>query len=88
MMLEAWLALNAGLLCRFARWNIFKPKIPIWVNFGWSCNERCWYVVWSFGKFCVHLVYFAAIWDICWSFCIFLPILVRFTKKNLATLLL
>jgi hypothetical protein len=22
--------------------DIFKPKIPIWVNFGISCNERCW----------------------------------------------
>jgi hypothetical protein len=26
---------------RVARWYIFKPKIPIWVNFGESCNGRC-----------------------------------------------
>jgi hypothetical protein len=23
---------------RVARWYIFKPKIPVWVNFGGSCN--------------------------------------------------
>jgi hypothetical protein len=27
---------------RVARWYIFKPKIQILVNFGVSCNERCW----------------------------------------------
>jgi hypothetical protein len=27
---------------RVARWYIFKPKIPIWVNFGVCCNKRCW----------------------------------------------
>jgi hypothetical protein len=27
---------------RVARWYMFKPKIPIWVNFGVTCNERCW----------------------------------------------
>jgi hypothetical protein len=26
---------------RVARWYIFKPKIPIWVNFEVSCNGRC-----------------------------------------------
>jgi hypothetical protein len=25
---------------RVARWHIFKPKIPIWVNFGVSRNEK------------------------------------------------
>jgi hypothetical protein len=40
---------------RVARWSIFKPKIPIWVNFRGSCNGRCWYV-------CVNLVYFTATW--------------------------
>jgi hypothetical protein len=24
---------------RDARWYIFKPKIPNWVNFGVSCND-------------------------------------------------
>jgi hypothetical protein len=27
---------------RVARWFIFKTKIPIWENFGVSCNERGW----------------------------------------------
>jgi hypothetical protein len=52
-------------------------KIPIWVNFGGSCNGRCgsivrpfslhmyctavWSIVRLFGLFCCHLVYFAAI---------------------------
>jgi hypothetical protein len=40
-----------------ARWYIFKPKIPIWVNFGASCNGRCWY-------FYGYLVYFTAKWYI------------------------
>jgi hypothetical protein len=25
---------------RVARWHILNPKIPIWVNFGGSCNQR------------------------------------------------
>jgi hypothetical protein len=41
---------------RVARWLIFKPKIPIWVNFGGSCIERCWFL-YVYG----HLVYFKAI---------------------------
>jgi hypothetical protein len=32
--------------------QIFKPKIPIWVNSGGSCNGRCWCIlcmaIWSF----------------------------------------
>jgi hypothetical protein len=35
---------------------IFKPKIPIWVNFG-----KCWYILWSFGIFYSHMVYFMAV---------------------------
>jgi hypothetical protein len=34
---------------RVARWLIFKPKIPIWVNFGGSCIRRCWHILWPFG---------------------------------------
>jgi hypothetical protein len=37
---------------RVARWYIFRPKIPIWVIFGGSCNGRCWYILWTFGLFC------------------------------------
>jgi hypothetical protein len=64
-----------------ARWFVFKPKIPIWVNFGGSCNVSIFYVrlvyftaigntLWPLGKFCGHLVYS----------------LVCCTTKNLATL--
>jgi hypothetical protein len=47
---------------RAARWYIFKPKNPIWVNFGGSCNGRCWSILWTFGKFYGHLVNFTSIW--------------------------
>jgi hypothetical protein len=59
-----------------------QTKIPN----GGSCNGSCWYILWPFGKFSEHLVYFVAIWDIFWSFGILFPILVCCTKKTLATL--
>jgi hypothetical protein len=59
---------------RVARWFVFKPKIPIWVNFGGSCNRKD------------HLVYFTAIGNISRPFGIFSPVLVYCTKKNRATL--
>jgi hypothetical protein len=37
---------------------IFKPKMPIWVNFGGSCNGRCWYILWPFGLFYGHFALF------------------------------
>jgi hypothetical protein len=43
----------------------FKPKIPMWVTFGGSYNERCWYILWPFGSFFGPLVYyveFIVIW--------------------------
>jgi hypothetical protein len=30
-----------------------------------------WYILWSFGTFCGHWVYFVVIWYILWSFGIF-----------------
>jgi hypothetical protein len=30
---------------RVARWFVFKPKIPIWVNFGGPYNEKCLYIL-------------------------------------------
>jgi hypothetical protein len=33
-----------------ARWYIFKPKIQILVNFRGSCNGRCWYIIFPFGR--------------------------------------
>jgi hypothetical protein len=50
------------LLSRVARWHSFKPKIPIWVIFGGSCNGR--FVLWPIGLFYGHWIYFGAIWYI------------------------
>jgi hypothetical protein len=47
--------------------GIFKPEIPIWINFGRSCNGRCWYfmaifsILRSNGIFHGHLVQFVVI---------------------------
>jgi hypothetical protein len=47
-LMKKWISLHFGQLlhkriwCRVARWFVFKPKIPIWVNFGGSCNGSCW----------------------------------------------
>jgi hypothetical protein len=46
---------------RVARWYVFEPKIPIWVNLAGSWNGKCWRILWSFGIFYVHLVYFMSI---------------------------
>jgi hypothetical protein len=70
---------------RVARWFLFKPKIPIGVNFGGPQIGKCWYVyylaIWNslqtFGIFYDHLVYFVFIFSL---------FLVSWTKKNLATL--
>jgi hypothetical protein len=43
---------------RVARWFVFKPKIQIWVNFGRSCNGRCWYILWTLGPFYSLIVIF------------------------------
>jgi hypothetical protein len=46
-------------------------KIPIWVNFGCSCNGRCLSILWQFGLFYDNLVYFMDIWCILWLYDIF-----------------
>jgi hypothetical protein len=53
-----------------------------------------WYILWSFGTFCGHLVHFVVIWYILWSFGTFFGHLVYFSpfwyvvsRNNLATLL-
>jgi hypothetical protein len=33
---------------RVARWFVFKPKIPIWVNFGAPYIGKCLYISWPF----------------------------------------
>jgi hypothetical protein len=64
---------------RDARWFVFKPKIPIWVNFAGSCNSKCWYILCPFGLFLRgHWKYFVVIWYILWSFGIFCGHLVYF----------
>jgi hypothetical protein len=40
---------------RVARWYIFKPKIPVWINFEGRAME-------DLGIFYGHLVIFSAIW--------------------------
>jgi hypothetical protein len=47
---------------RVARWFVFKPKIPNLVIFGGPQNGNYWNILWSFGIFYGHLVYFIAIW--------------------------
>jgi hypothetical protein len=53
---------------RVARWFIFKPKIPIWVNFGdWKLFIHflaIWNILQTFGIFYGHLVHFVFIWYI------------------------
>jgi hypothetical protein len=36
-------------LARVARWYFFKQKIPIWVNFGGSCNGIWRYILMPFA---------------------------------------
>jgi hypothetical protein len=47
---------------RVARWYIFKPKIPIWVNFGGPWNGKYWYILCTFGIYYCHFVFFIVIW--------------------------
>jgi hypothetical protein len=62
-----------------ARWFVFKPKIPIWVNFGVCYDGKCWSILWPCGIFNGLLLHFKVIWYI-------LPVLVSCSQKNLATL--
>jgi hypothetical protein len=63
-------ALCSSVLARVARWHSFKPKVPIWVNFGGPYNGRCWHIFWQFGLlylhpfgvFYVHLVHLFPFW--------------------------
>jgi hypothetical protein len=72
---------------RVARWFIFKPKFPTWVNFGGPYNGSCLYILRPFGQFSGHLVYFMALWYILWSVGIFSPFWYIFPTKNLATMI-
>jgi hypothetical protein len=75
-------------LGRVARWYIFKPKTPIWVNVWWVLQWEMlvyftdlWYIVRPIG------IFYAYLYSL-WSFGIWFPILICCTKKNLATLVL
>jgi hypothetical protein len=59
--------------------GIFKPKIPIWVYF-WRVLQ------WKHEILYGELLYFTAIWYICWLFGIFSPFGILYQYKNLATL--
>jgi hypothetical protein len=54
---------------RVARWYIFKLKIPVWVNFGMSCNDIGIFYGHLIYIFIGYWVYFMAIRYILWSFC-------------------
>jgi hypothetical protein len=53
---QTLLQFNDEIWTRIARWFLFKPKIPIWVNFGGPYMENVYIYV--------HLEYFTDIWDI------------------------
>jgi hypothetical protein len=80
--LEAWLTVSS----RVARWFIFEPKIPIWVNFVVPWIGNCLYIlcpsVIDYGL----LGYSMTILYILCSFGTFFLVLVSCAKKNLATL--
>jgi hypothetical protein len=57
-----------------------EPKIQIWVNFGGSCNGRCWNILWTFGIYYGHLEYIMDIWYILWKYGIFCGNLVHFPR--------
>jgi hypothetical protein len=51
---------------RVARWFVFKPKIPIWVNYGGPSIGKSIdvHMLLSFGIFYGHLGYFMTICNI------------------------
>jgi hypothetical protein len=50
--LNSCLEISSGV----ARWYIFEPNIPIWVNFLVPCNGRDWYKLLPFDLFYGRLV--------------------------------
>jgi hypothetical protein len=69
------------------------PNHPILGKFWTVLNGRCWFILWPFGVFYCHLVYFNALWCILMPFCVFYCHLVHFllnlvccNKKHLANL--
>jgi hypothetical protein len=69
---------------RVARWHIFKPQIPLWVNFGGSCNGRSWsflpIAIWSIlWQFFIHR--YVDFWYILWLFAVFFHFWYVVTRK-------
>jgi hypothetical protein len=62
-----------AVMTRVARWDIFKPKSQILVNFWGSWNGICWYI----------FVYFTAVRYILWTFGIFYRNLVYFSRFDM-----
>jgi hypothetical protein len=81
--------MSGGTWNRVARWHIFKPKVPIWVNFGWSCNGSIRFNSCPFDLFYNNLIYFMVIWYILWPFCkVHFSLFWYFCiKKNMTTLI-
>jgi hypothetical protein len=72
---------------RVARWHILNLKSQFLVNYGWSWNGKCMYILWPFGLLNGHLVYFIVIGILrvhIEYFSLFWYVVP--TKKNLATL--
>jgi hypothetical protein len=56
-----------GAESRVARWFVFKPKIPIWVNFGEPWNGKRWHILWSFGIFYGHFgIFYGHLYLVIW----------------------
>jgi hypothetical protein len=74
---------------RVARWHIFKPKVPVWVNFGGPWNIKVGILcICPFVIYYGHLVDFMAMWYIGGNLVyIFSLVLLYCVEKNLATLL-
>jgi hypothetical protein len=45
-------------ISRVARWYLFEPKIPIWVNFVGPWNRKGWYILLLFRIYYGRVVYF------------------------------
>jgi hypothetical protein len=64
----------------------FRTKNPNLGQFWRALDWKNGYILWPFEVFYGHLGYFMTIWYILCSFGTFLPVLVSWAKKNLATL--
>jgi hypothetical protein len=45
-------------------------------------NRQYWYILWPFGKFYNHLVFFMVIWYILWPFGKFSPFCTLYQEKS------